>query len=44
MRKRSILGTMAGNAQRKATNAGTKLVYKTLLFGEEPKRRKKKDG
>lgn len=43
MRKRSILGTMAGNAQRKATNAGTKLVYKTL-FGEEPKRRKKKDG
>lgn len=43
-RKSSILKTMAGNAQRKATIGKTTAVY-MALWGEKPKRgRPKKSG
>lgn len=44
-RKRSVLKTIAGNYQRKATNAAITATH-ILLFGEKPKRgrpRKKQD-
>ena len=44
MRKRSVIKTIAGNCQRKATVGATSLVYQAI-FGEKPKRgRKKKNG
>lgn len=42
MRKRTILGTMAANSKRKATYNATKAVHE-LLWGEKPKKGKKKD-
>lgn len=40
-RRKSILGAMASNYQRKATNAATQGMYKAM-WGEEPPKRKKR--
>lgn len=40
-RRRSIIKTIAGNYQRKATIGATSLVYE-MLWGEKPKRGRRK--